>query len=136
MGDKGLPVIDYDKCVGCGNCVKACPQLLLELVDASKKVFVQCNNREKGKPAMTNCKVSCISCGICAKSCPKQAITMEEGPNGSIPVIDYDKCVGCGICASKCPRHCLGKGRTYYCRYSETKPEEPSLSLPAVLLVL
>lgn len=109
IGDMGLPEIDYDKCVGCGACVKACPQLLLELVDASKKVFLQCNNREKGKPAMTNCNVSCISCGMCAKNCPKGAITMEDGVNGSIPVIDYDKCVGCGLCVSKCPRHCLVK---------------------------
>lgn len=109
IGSHGLPVFDYSKCVGCGNCVKACPQMLIELIDASKKVLVQCNNREKGKAAMTNCKVSCISCGACVKNCPKQAITLEDGPGGSIPVIDYDKCVGCGICTTKCPRKCLVK---------------------------
>ena len=109
IGENGLPQFDYNKCVGCGACAKACPQLLIELIDARKKVLVQCNNREKGKAAMTNCKVSCISCGICAKTCPKQAITITDGPNGSIPVIDYDKCVGCGLCTMKCPRKCLVK---------------------------
>ena len=79
------------------------------MIPADKKVLVQCNNREKGKAAMTNCKVSCISCGICVKTCPKQAITLEDGPNGSIPVIDYTKCVGCGLCTMKCPRKCLVK---------------------------
>ena len=128
IGDKGLPIIDYDKCVGCGNCVEACPQLLLELVDSTKKVFLQCNNREKGKPAMTNCKVSCISCGMCAKNCPKQAITMEDGANGSIPVIDYDKCVGCGLCVSKCPRHCLVKVQPITADTPEAKESKPMLT--------
>jgi electron transport complex protein RnfB len=109
IGKNGLPVFDYDKCVGCGACSKACPQLLIEMQKATNKVLVQCNNREKGKAAMTNCNVSCISCGICAKTCPKQAITIEDGVNGSIPVIDYDKCVGCGLCTMKCPRKCLVK---------------------------
>ncbi len=102
-----LPEFDYDKCVSCGACAKACPQLLIEMIPAKSKVLVACQNREKGKAAMTNCKVSCISCGLCAKNCPRQAITMEDGVNGSIPVIDYSKCVGCGICVQKCPRKCM-----------------------------
>ena len=109
IGENGLPEFDYNKCVSCGACSKACPQLLIEMIPADKKVLVQCNNREKGKAAMTDCKVSCISCGICVKTCPKQAITLEDTPNGSIPVIDYDKCVGCGLCTMKCPRKCLVK---------------------------
>lgn len=109
MGENGLPQFDYDKCVGCGACASTCPQFLIEMMKASNKVLVQCNNREKGKAAMTDCGVSCISCGLCAKNCPKQAITMEDGVNGSIPVIDYDKCVGCGLCVQKCPRKCLVK---------------------------
>lgn len=109
MGENGLPQFDYDKCVGCGACASTCPQFLIEMMKASNKVLVQCNNRKKGKAAMTDCGVSCISCGLCAKNCPKQAITMEDGVNGSIPVIDYDKCVGCGLCVQKCPRKCLVK---------------------------
>ncbi len=109
IGKNGLPEFDYNKCVGCGACSKACPQLLIEMLPATAKVLVQCNNREKGKAAMTNCKVSCISCGMCVRTCPKKAITLEDTPNGSIPVIDYSKCVGCGLCTTKCPRKCLVK---------------------------
>lgn len=107
IGKNGLPEFDYNKCVGCGACSKACPQLLIEMLPANEKVLVQCNNREKGKAAMTNCKVSCISCGMCVRNCPQKCITLEDTPNGSIPVIDYTKCDGCGICVQKCPRKCL-----------------------------
>lgn len=107
MGDNGLPQFDYTKCVGCGICVKQCPQMVLYLVDAGAQIHIMCNNRDKGKAAMVNCKVSCISCGICVKACPVQAITLEDGPNGSLPVIDHDKCISCGLCVTKCPRHCI-----------------------------
>ena len=131
IGKEGLPVFDYDKCVGCGNCTKACPQFLIELIDSSKKVLVQCNNREKGKAAMTNCNVSCISCGICAKNCPKQAITLEDTPNGSIPVIDYEKCVSCGLCAMKCPRHVILKADPLAAPVVNAQPAAPAHKAPA-----
>lgn len=107
MGEHGLPVFDYDKCVGCGICVKQCPQMVLYLSNAEAKVHIQCSNREKGKAAMGDCQVSCISCGLCVRNCPVQAITMQEDVNGSLPVIDYDKCIECGVCVGKCPRHCI-----------------------------
>ena len=47
MGENGLPQFDYDKCVGCGACASTCPQFLIEMMKASNKVLVQCNNREK-----------------------------------------------------------------------------------------
>ena len=131
MGENGLPQFDYDKCVGCGACASTCPQFLIEMMKASNKVLVQCNNREKGKAAMTDCGVSCISCGLCAKNCPKQAITMEDGVNGSIPVIDYDKCVGCGLCVQKCPRKCLVKITPLEAPQPSAKRPDPWAVLPA-----
>ncbi|MCD2434543.1 RnfABCDGE type electron transport complex subunit B [Acidaminococcus sp. NSJ-142] len=125
IGANGLPEFDYNKCVGCEACAKACPQLLIEMIDASKNVLVECNNREKGKAAMTDCKVSCISCGMCAKNCPQHCITMEDGVNGSIPVIDYTKCDGCGICVEKCPRKCL-----VYVTPVTGSPEAPAKEQP------
>ena len=80
---------------------------------------------------MTDCGVSCISCGLCAKNCPKQAITMEDGVNGSIPVIDYDKCVGCGLCVQKCPRKCLVKITPLEAPQPSAKRPDPWAVLPA-----
>ena len=107
MSSNGLPVFDYTKCTGCGVCVAQCPQKVLYLSDANAKIHVKCNNRAKGKAAMTNCSVSCISCGLCAKNCPTKAITMVEDSNGSLPVIDREKCIECGLCVKSCPRHCI-----------------------------
>ncbi|MEG1345492.1 MAG: 4Fe-4S binding protein, partial [Acidaminococcaceae bacterium] len=107
MGDHGLPIIDYEKCTGCGVCVQQCPQMVLYISTAARKIHLKCNNRDKGKAALGDCSVSCISCGICVKNCPVQAITMREDVNGSLPVIDPSKCIECGLCVQKCPRHCL-----------------------------
>ena len=53
---------------------------------------------------------------------------MEDGVNGSIPVIDYDKCVGCGLCVSKCPRHCLVKVQPITADAPEAKEDKPKLT--------
>ena len=107
IGSNGLPVINYDQCVGCGICVKQCPQMVLHLTDANIGILLQCNNREKGKAAMSVCSASCISCGACVRVCPNQAISLQDDANGSLPVIDYSRCTACGLCVDKCPRHCL-----------------------------
>jgi len=52
--------IDRDKCVGCGNCVPACPFGLLELVDDKVQV-----------------KEGCTLCGACQQACEYEAIIVE-----------------------------------------------------------
>jgi len=65
----GLATVDYEKCTGCGACVKACPRNLIELVPFSQKnmMTVACRSRETGKSTRQMCKVGCIGCGLCAK---------------------------------------------------------------------
>jgi len=99
MSENGLPVIDPDKCTGCGKCIEECPRNILLLAPYTAKNHIRCSSHNTGKTVRKTCEVGCIGCGICARSCPVDAIEMKD----NLAVIDYDKCVNCGICAEKCP---------------------------------
>ncbi len=97
-----LPVILDDKCVACGACVKACPRDLIELRKKAKKdrkIYVACQNCDKGGPARKACKVACIACGKCEKVCEFDAITIEN----NLAYIDSFKCTFCRKCVTECP---------------------------------
>jgi len=97
-----LPVIIDDKCVACGACVRACPRHLIELRKKAKKdrkIYVACQNCDKGGPARKACKVACIACGKCEKVCEFDAITIEN----NLAYIDSFKCTFCRKCVTECP---------------------------------
>lgn len=99
----GLPVVDPDKCVACGACVKACPRSIIEIRPRGKnnrRVYVCCVNTDKGAITMKNCKVGCIACQKCFKTCPFGAIEMR----GNLAYIDGSKCKLCRKCVEVCPR--------------------------------
>ncbi len=99
MGNNGLPIIDPDKCTGCGICVDECPKGVLKLIPKDKLVYLACNSQDRGKDVKSVCKLGCIGCTICIKVCPYDALRME----GNLPVMDFEKCTDCGICVHKCP---------------------------------
>lgn len=102
----GLPVIDEEKCVACGACVKACPKSIIELRNKGPKgrrVFVSCMNKDKGAVAKKACSVACIGCGKCQKECPFDAITIVN----NLAYIDYNKCKLCRKCVSVCPTNAI-----------------------------
>lgn len=102
----GLPVVSEEKCVACGACVKACPRSIIELRlkgKKSKRIYVQCVNREKGAVSRKNCSVACIGCGKCVKICPHDAITMEN----NLAYIDAVKCKLCRKCVPECPTNAI-----------------------------
>lgn len=97
-----LPVIIDDKCVACGACVRACPRHLIELRKKAKKdrkLYVACQNCDKGGPARRACKVACIACSKCFNVCEFGAIKIEN----NLAYIDAFKCTFCRKCVTECP---------------------------------
>jgi len=64
---KYMPVFELDEkaCDGCGDCVKACPVNIIELVE--------------GKPKITDITL-CTMCRACAEACPPKAIRIGSDP--------------------------------------------------------
>lgn len=99
----GLPVVDPDKCVGCGVCAKTCPRGIIEIRPRGKndrRVYVACSNTDKGALVIKNCSVGCIGCQKCFKTCPFEAIEMR----GNLAYINPEKCKSCRKCEEVCPR--------------------------------
>jgi len=70
------PVVDKNKCVGCGTCVKYCPEGIIKLKDRSKEELKKNKNLSK-KVAEIDYDF-CKGCGVCAQVCPFKAIKMEK----------------------------------------------------------
>ncbi|MET0016951.1 4Fe-4S binding protein [Oscillibacter sp.] len=103
IGSNGCAVVDPEKCTNCMACAAACPRKLIVSTPAAKKVHVACNNKDKGKIAMSVCASSCIGCGLCEKECKKDAIHVID----NLAVIDYAKCINCKMCTKVCPRDAI-----------------------------
>lgn len=69
------PVIEADECIGCGICVDACPQEVLEVVNGVADAV----NEE-----------ACIACGDCVEECPMGAIPeiVETNSQFSVSAIE------------------------------------------------
>lgn len=89
--EDGLPVIDYDRCTGCGACVTACPRHLIERIPfkSDRVLVVGCANHDPGKAVREVCRVGCIGCSACARMMP-ELLHMED----NLVSIDYSKVTG------------------------------------------
>ncbi len=72
-----VPVIDLARCLGCGTCVRSCPeQGVLELVH--------------GQASVVNA-AACVGHGHCVTECPVGAVTLTQGDlavRRDVPVLD------------------------------------------------
>ena len=74
-----VPVIDLQKCLGCGTCVRECPEEgVLALVH--------------GQAAVVN-PAGCVGHARCVTECPAAAVTLSQGDlsqRKDVPVLDQD----------------------------------------------
>ena len=57
-----IPVIDKNKCTGCGDCVEVCPPQAIDLVDDKAVISERL----------------CEECGECVPECPEKAISLPR----------------------------------------------------------
>ena len=65
---RGRPGLRFDRCLGCGICVRACPTTCIELVE------VEDDDGKLVKRPQVNVG-RCMMCGYCAEYCPVDAMT-------------------------------------------------------------
>ncbi len=100
--DTLLPEVIEEKCTACGACVRACPKFIIELRKKgprSRRIYVDCVNKDNGSIARSACDVACISCAKCQKICPFDAISISN----NLAYIDYNMCRLCRKCVDVCP---------------------------------
>lgn len=95
----GVAVVDRNQCVGCGMCVRECPNHVIVMEKKKDDIFILCKNKDRGAVTMKKCSVGCIGCGKCKKVCKFEAIFIED----NLAEMNGDKCVNCGACVKECP---------------------------------
>jgi polyferredoxin len=66
--------VDYDKCISCEVCSKACPSTVMDAILKQNRIIPDC-----------------FSCGTCIETCPVNAITFESGKRQKPPEGKFDK---------------------------------------------
>jgi len=76
------PEVDEKKCIGCGTCVKFCPEACINL-DTRNSQHKTRNEDDKNVELRVTSYACidyewCKGCGVCAEVCPVKAILMKK----------------------------------------------------------
>ncbi len=102
MEVESLLIIDLDRCVRCGNCVRAChTRHQYTRLDRRGPIFRRRKSLTSKEHEHLLIPSSCRHCRDpeCMIGCPTGAI--ERHPNGEVEI--NGNCIGCDNCARKCP---------------------------------
>jgi len=69
-----LPLVDVDKCSGCGLCTRHCPVDVISLQNRRTTANNRSVNIVGLEPDL------CLGCGVCARCCPSGAVAMTPRP--------------------------------------------------------
>lgn len=70
-------IIDTDRCIGCGRCVKVCIRANISVMDGKAK-------------ETPSGPMGCFDCGHCMAVCPKDAIRLEKYMDQNDRIVDHD----------------------------------------------
>lgn len=101
----GTAKVDPNKCVGCLDCIAACPNELIVEVPYVGSKLVACLSTYNCDEKLRVCGEGCIACGDCASNCPNGAITIQD----LHAVINSNLCENCSICSYMCSRTALSE---------------------------
>jgi ferredoxin len=96
LKNHGRPLIDKEKCTGCGLCTIDCPTKALMINQSSEKDTYQLLFRQE----------ACNACGVCEKSCPENCLQLvekepEQSKTGKEAIVIFEdnlsRCIVCSI---------------------------------------
>ena len=72
--ERVYPVVDEERCSGCGSCKEACPHTAIEMEEREREIAVFGPQGAAVAPVAVVREDACVGCGLCASTCPSDVI--------------------------------------------------------------